>query len=65
MNGVVNVRISFPGSRAHGQPLWILTELARTERDVLRRSEAYRFNDAASVSIASSGTRSATGISNS
>jgi hypothetical protein len=44
---------------------WIAHETARATREVTEAIEAYRFNDAAARSIASSGTSIATGISNS
>jgi valyl-tRNA synthetase len=49
MNGVVSDPHFIPEAAELTVNRWILTELARTERDVTEAIEAYRFNDAASV----------------
>jgi len=49
MNGVVNDPHFIPEAAELTVNRWILTELARTERDLTEAIEAYRFNDAAGV----------------
>ncbi|WP_160004458.1 valine--tRNA ligase [Rhizobium sp. 18055] len=49
MNGVTNDPHFIPEAAELTVNRWILTELARTERDVTEAIEAYRFNDAASL----------------
>ncbi|MGA1804420.1 valine--tRNA ligase [Rhizobium sp. HT1-10] len=49
MNGAVSGATFVPEAAELTVNRWILTELARTTRDVTEALEAYRFNDAASV----------------